>query len=106
MGGRGLVPWGTTMAFKKLRLLMTLLFISSMSFAQQPKKNPDAVIDFEADLIQGESQRPDLMTQFGDRPMEIDSILYLRRDFNDLHQGDASRRPSFFPAPKVLGGAK
>jgi hypothetical protein len=76
------------------------------AFAQEKKDKSPAVIDFEADLIQGEAQRPDLMTQFGDKPMEIDSLLYLRRDFNDLHQGDASRRPSFFPAPKVLGGEK
>jgi hypothetical protein len=93
---------------KSWRLLSLSVFLSLGSFAQAQKKDnkAPAVIDFEADLIQGETQRPDLMTQFGDKPMEIDSLLYLRRDFNDLHQGDSSRRPSFFPAPKVLGGAK
>ncbi len=95
------------MSFRfQMVIVITLTTLGSAAWAQKKSKAPDAVIDFEADLIQGESQRPDLMTQFGDRPMEIDSILYLRRDFNDLHQGDASRRPSFFPAPRVLGGAK
>ncbi len=96
----------------KLNLaLLAGVFLSVPSFAQKKANDKasdkaPAVIDFEADLIQGEAQRPDLMTQFGDKPMEIDSLLYLRRDFNDLHQGDASRRPSFFPAPKVLGGSQ
>jgi len=88
------------------RGIVTFTVILASSSLAQKKSNTPAVIDFEADLIQGEAQRPDLMTQFGDKPMEIDSLLYLRRDFNDLHQGDGSRRPSFFPAPKVLGGAK
>ncbi len=59
-------------------------------------KAPDAVLNFEGDMIEGEKRRPDLFLQTNVEDLSLDSILYLRKDFNDFHVVDHKRRPRHF----------
>jgi hypothetical protein len=59
-------------------------------------KGPEAVLNFEGDMIEGEKRRPDLFLQTNVEELNLDSILYLRKDFNDFHAVDHKRRPRHF----------
>lgn len=65
--------------------------------AQQKKAE---VLDFDADVIEGQKKTPELFLQTEvDRP-SLEAILYQRRDFNDFHAVDSRQRPRFSDAPK------
>jgi hypothetical protein len=52
------------------------------------------VLDFEADVIEGEKRKPDLFIQLeGGASDNMDSILYSREDFNDYQEIDQKWRP-------------
>jgi len=51
------------------------------------------ILDFEADVIEAERNRPYIFFETGEGGVNLDSILYLRNDFNDFHRVDKSRRP-------------
>ena len=53
------------------------------------------VLDFEADVIEGEKKRPDIFLQMGNQKQTMDSVLYGRKDFNDFHRVDRRWRPTF-----------
>ena len=63
-----------------------------------PKKDmgTDGVLDFEAEVIEGQRKRPDLFLQTEVQSLTLDAILYLRKDFNDYHQVESQRRPGYF----------
>src|SRR4051812_17504597 len=96
-------------------LLVTFLFFVTMWVSMAPgifnqslhaeERSPaaspgkDNVLDFEADLIQGERRRPDLFVQLGSEQQSMESVLYARKDFNDFHRVDKLWRPSFVESP-------
>jgi hypothetical protein len=59
-------------------------------------KDEGGVLDFEGDVIEGQRKRPDLFLQSEVQNLTLDAILYLRKDFNDFHQVDRSRRPGYY----------
>jgi hypothetical protein len=46
-------------------------------------RNQGAVLDFEADVIEGEGKKPDVFLDFNTGASTLDSIVYRRSDFND-----------------------
>ena len=53
------------------------------------------ILDFEADVIEGEKRKPDLFLQMEGSSNNLDAILYSREDFNDYHELDRRWRPRF-----------
>ena len=60
------------------------------------RKSPEAVLNFEGDVIEGEKRKPDLFMQSNVQNLDLDSILYIRNNFNDFHAVDSQRRPKHF----------
>lgn len=58
------------------------------------RSNPK-VIDFEAEIIEGERKTPTLFLQIGLEKPTMDAVLYQRKDFNDFHIVTKERRPSY-----------
>jgi hypothetical protein len=58
-----------------------------------PSKPKSTVLDFEADVIEGEKRKPDLFIQMEGSIESMDSVLYSRDDFNDYHELDRKWRP-------------
>jgi hypothetical protein len=53
------------------------------------------VLDFESDVIEGERKSPDLFLQLQVDTPNLDVLLYQRKDFNDFHELEKSRRPIY-----------
>ena len=57
---------------------------------QEPK-----VLDFEADVIEGERKTPNLFLQLEVDTPNLDTLLYQRSNFNDFHDLEKDRRPIY-----------
>lgn len=78
-----------------------LCFIALWTTAGYCKEAPKPqVLDFELDVIEGESMRPDLFLQISAPDLNLDAIAYMRKDFNDFHRLEKNRRPKFVPEKK------
>jgi hypothetical protein len=51
------------------------------------------VMDFEADVIEGEKKAPDLFLQMDTDAADMSAVLYDRANFNDFHRTDRQYRP-------------
>jgi hypothetical protein len=80
------------------RCLILCIFILSPVFAAEPEKSN--VLDFDADIIQGERRRPDLFVQLGGTKTSMEAVLYSRQNFNDYHSVDQILRPGFYEVAK------
>lgn len=89
-------------------LLVILLFVSTapMTFAQDAKQEASKgesksdkmkTLDFEGEVIEGEAMRPMLYLQIESPDLDLNNIIYQRRDFNDFHKIDKVRRNRFIP---------
>lgn len=58
------------------------------------RKKP-GVLDFEAELIEGERKSPDLFLQLQSGTPNLDAILFQRTNFNDFHNVEKHRRPLY-----------
>ena len=110
----------------RLKTCLSLLLIASLEgggalAAEAPKSasaaapaaspaasNDASVIDFEADVIEGERLRPEIFVQMGSKEQEMSPVLYLRKHFNDFHFSDRKWRPGYFergfvPKPAAKG---
>lgn len=67
---------------------------SSKPMSPRPKSG--AVLDFEADVIEGEKRKPDLFLQMEGGAASMESILYSRDDFNDFKEVDQKMRPKVY----------
>lgn len=65
-----------------LSIQVVLIFLSPMVFS----KDKENIIDFEADVIEGDRQRPDLFLEIKGEDLDIESILFLRENFNDFFE--------------------
>ncbi len=83
---------------KKFLYCFALTF-SLVSIADEPKKQ-DAVLDFEADVIQGERKKPDIFLQLGKQNQTLESVLFTRKDFRDFHSLEKNWRPSYVELKK------
>lgn len=52
-----------------------------------------ALLDFEADVIEGKRKAPDMFLQTESQKLTPDAMIFLRNNFNDFHQMDRTRRP-------------
>jgi len=78
-----------------LTVLGTSLFHGT-SFAEKGE-----VMDFEADVIEGEKKAPELFLQLDSETTELGAVLYDRKTFNDFHSTDRNRRPRL-SSPKIV----
>lgn len=86
-------------------LFVVLLMVSSVSFSQEGKdaaetkevKGKMKTLDFEGEVIEGEAMRPMLYLQIESPDLDLNNIIYQRRDFNDFHKIDKVRRNRFIP---------
>lgn len=69
-----------------LTVFLASCLISHFSFAED-------VMDFEADVIEGEKKAPDLFLQMETETTELSPILFDRKNFNDFNGVDRKFRP-------------
>ena len=85
----------------KMLCLAGLLLFSMQSFAQKEattaKSDKMKTLDFEGEVIEGEAMRPMLYLQIESPDLDLNNIMYQRRDFNDFHKIDKVRRNRFIP---------
>lgn len=80
-------------------IIFSTLTISLVSFAQNNPPNSKTqtqVLDFEADVIEGDKIRPDLFLDLKSDDLIIDDLLYLRPNFDDYYKLDTTKRPKAF----------
>lgn len=77
-----------------------------VSFSQSGTKKPKAatapppssssnVLDFDADVIEGERTAPSILIQMDLQSPNLDTLVFQRKNFNDFHLIDMKRRPKF-----------
>ena len=75
---------------KSILLLALILMGSVKSFANESEAN---VLNFEADVIEGERKNPNVFIQLDVGTPNLDTVLFQRSNFNDFHAQDKNRRP-------------
>jgi hypothetical protein len=55
-------------------------------------KRQKSVLDFDADVIEGERAQPDVFLEFGNEAQTMESVVFKRTDFNDFHEVSMKRR--------------
>jgi hypothetical protein len=82
-----------------MSFILILFFLPYFAKAQTtpPKKN--TVMDFEAEVIDGQKKAPELFLQLDSEKSDINTILYDRKDFNDFAPINTAR-PLFSDAKK------
>ena len=85
-------------------LFISLLGSGSLWAQDKEPKKADAgkgekikTLDFEGEVIEGEAMRPMLYLQIESPDLDLNNIMYQRRDFNDFHRIDKVRRNRFIP---------
>lgn len=74
------------------------LLMPDQGWAEGPPKSQ--TLDFEGEVIEGEAMRPDLFLQISTPDVNLDSIVYMRKDFNDFHKFDKNQKPKYLPEKK------
>ena len=91
---------GDEMRQLKSFLVIGLLLTSFLAHAQKEAKAKDnkmKTLDFEGEVIEGEAMRPMLYLQIESPDLDLNNIMYQRKDFNDFHKIDKVRRNRFIP---------
>ncbi len=82
-------------------VLASFLIIGSPAGAKEEiresKTEKVKTLDFEGEVIEGEAMRPMLYLQIESPDLDLNNIMYQRRDFNDFHKIDRVRRNRFIP---------
>lgn len=77
-----------------------VILISCFASAQKEAAKTDnkmKTLDFEGEVIEGEAMRPMLYLQIESPDLDLNNIMYQRKDFNDFHRIDKVRRNRFIP---------
>jgi hypothetical protein len=53
------------------------------------------VLDFEADVIEGERSGPSILIQMDLQAPTLDTLVFQRKNFNDFHAIDMKRKPKY-----------
>ncbi|MFN8790660.1 MAG: hypothetical protein ACK5Y2_04310 [Bdellovibrionales bacterium] len=82
-----------------MKTLVVYLFVlsGSLCWAQETKNEKIKTLDFEGEVIEGEAMRPMLYLQIESPDLDLNNIIYQRKDFNDFHKIDKVRRNRFIP---------
>jgi hypothetical protein len=62
---------------------------------KEPVKPKSNVLDFEADVIEGERVAPNLFVQMDLGAPKMDTLMFQRKNFNDFHSIDMKRKPKY-----------
>lgn len=74
-----------------------ILFVcTGASGAVRDERVRSQILNFETDFVRGRALSPAFLLQLGQAPKDLDTIVYLRRDFNDFHRVDRKTRPKFY----------
>lgn len=66
------------------------------SRGQEKSSNQDpAVLNFDADVIEGEKGGPSIMVQMDLQAPTMDTLVFKRKNFNDFHAIDRKRKPKY-----------
>lgn len=68
---------------------------SSVDKVHSQLNSKSNVLDFGADVIEGELKKPQLFVELGANIDDMTSIIHLRDNFNDFHAVDQKRRLRF-----------
>jgi len=87
------------MKVKRLLVILLVLPLIAAKSATKTKavdKKGDEALNFEATVIEGERKNPSIFLDITiDRFSDLDSILLIRKHFNNFHLVDDDRRPLF-----------
>lgn len=80
-----------------------LILCPLVSLSQSEVKKPKAaaapsssnIMDFEADVIEGERTAPSILIQMDLQSPNLDTLVFQRKNFNDFHLIDMKRKPKF-----------
>ncbi len=86
---------------RTLSFFLLLISISHFPSRVAVAAEKNEVLDFEADVIEGEKKAPELFLQLDTETTELGAVLYDRKTFNDFHASDRSRRPRL-SSPKIV----
>lgn len=64
------------------------------------KAEKSGVLNFEAELIEGQKKTPEIFLQTEVQKPSLESVLYQRKDFNDFHAVDSKLRPRLPDPPR------
>jgi hypothetical protein len=67
-------------------LIVSFVAIVSTFNSQAEEKKKENVLDFEADVIEGDRKRPDLFLEVKGEDLDIEGLLYMRNNFNDFYE--------------------
>ncbi len=87
----------------QILLIFSLNMVSSYSLGQEKQDKKESknekmkTLDFEGEVIEGEAMRPMLYLQIESPDLDLNNIMYQRKDFNDFHKIDKVRRNRFIP---------
>jgi hypothetical protein len=59
-----------------------------------PRPMPN-VLNFDADVIEGDKSNPDLFIQLGNQQPSLESVIYGRKNFNEFQKHEAPWRPVY-----------
>lgn len=54
-----------------------------------------SVLNFDADVIEGEKSNPDLFIQLGNQQPSLQAVIYGRKNFNEFQKHEAPWRPVY-----------
>lgn len=80
-----------------MKIFLMVLLVSLSAYSQNTKNEKVKTLYFEGEVIEGEAMRPMLYLQIESPDLDLNNILYQRRDFNDFHKIDKVRRNRFIP---------
>lgn len=86
-------------------LLLAILFVITLPISTPAQKtSPSAknekVLDFDAEVIEGQRKAPQLFLQMDVGTPDLDAVMYLRQNFNDFQAVEQNRRPLYRRAGK------
>jgi hypothetical protein len=53
------------------------------------------ILDFDADVIEGERSGPSILVQMDLQAPNLDTLVFQRKNFNDFHLIDMRRKPKY-----------
>lgn len=92
---------------KQLKLAALLFCLLSLNaFAEPDGKSKNSVMDFEAEVIDGEKKVPELFLQLDSDRSDVSTILYDRPNFNDFTPIHSYLRPTLSDPNRAAVGVK
>lgn len=67
----------------------------SASTSSSGSSKSSNILDFDADVIEGERSGPSIMVQMDLQAPNLDTLVFQRKNFNDFHAIDMKRKPKY-----------